>query len=299
MPEAVIVDAIRTPIGRAFKGSMAQLRPDETGAFIVDRLLERNEGVDPASVEEVVAGLRAAPGQAGVQHRPCDRAAVGEAAAGGQRQHRLALLRLGTRRHPDRRQQRGGRAGRHLHRRRRGGRVAVQRAPGGRRRGRPELTPAGQQRRSQRLHPDGRHRGERGQALRGEPGGHGQVRPALSGAGGQGAGGRVLRPRDRPDPRPRGQRGGQGRRPARQLEPGEAVTAARGLRGRRRRDRRQLVPAQRRRRRGADHVGRQGLGAGPEAACPDHHRGHRRQRARVHGRGPDPGRSRRRSSGPA
>jgi len=56
MPDAVIVDAVRTPIGRAFKGSMAPLRPDNTGAFIVDQLLERNPGVDPASVEEVVAG---------------------------------------------------------------------------------------------------------------------------------------------------------------------------------------------------------------------------------------------------
>ncbi|MEX1143011.1 MAG: acetyl-CoA C-acyltransferase [Thermoleophilaceae bacterium] len=56
MPDAVIVDAVRTPIGRAFKGSMAPLRPDETAAFVVDRLLERNPGVDPASVEEVVAG---------------------------------------------------------------------------------------------------------------------------------------------------------------------------------------------------------------------------------------------------
>ena len=56
MPQAVIVDAVRTPIGRAFKGSLAQLRPDETGAFIVDQLLERHPDVDPASVEEVVAG---------------------------------------------------------------------------------------------------------------------------------------------------------------------------------------------------------------------------------------------------
>jgi acetyl-CoA C-acetyltransferase len=56
MPQPVIVDAVRTPIGRAFKGSMAQLRPDDTGAFIVDQLLERNPDVDPASVEEVVAG---------------------------------------------------------------------------------------------------------------------------------------------------------------------------------------------------------------------------------------------------
>ncbi|MFN2616820.1 MAG: acetyl-CoA C-acyltransferase [Thermoleophilaceae bacterium] len=56
MPEAVIVDAVRTPIGRAFKGSLAQLRPDEMGAYVVDRLLERNEQVDPASVEELYCG---------------------------------------------------------------------------------------------------------------------------------------------------------------------------------------------------------------------------------------------------
>jgi acetyl-CoA C-acetyltransferase len=56
MPEPVIVDAVRTPIGRAFKGSLAQLRPDETGAYVVDRLLERNPEVDPASVEDLVCG---------------------------------------------------------------------------------------------------------------------------------------------------------------------------------------------------------------------------------------------------
>jgi acetyl-CoA C-acetyltransferase len=56
MPEAVIVDAIRTPIGRAFKGSLATLRPDEQLAFVVDQILERNPGVDPSSVEELIAG---------------------------------------------------------------------------------------------------------------------------------------------------------------------------------------------------------------------------------------------------
>jgi acetyl-CoA C-acetyltransferase len=56
MPEAVIVDAVRTPVGRAFKGSLASLRPDETLAYVIDQLLERNPGVDPSSVEEVVAG---------------------------------------------------------------------------------------------------------------------------------------------------------------------------------------------------------------------------------------------------
>jgi len=52
MPEAVIVDTVRTPIGRAFKGSLAQLRPDEMGAYVVDQLLERNPEVNPAEVED-------------------------------------------------------------------------------------------------------------------------------------------------------------------------------------------------------------------------------------------------------
>jgi acetyl-CoA C-acetyltransferase len=56
MPEAVIVDTVRTPIGRAFKGSLAQLRPDETGAFVVDQLLERNPDVAPDSVEDLFCG---------------------------------------------------------------------------------------------------------------------------------------------------------------------------------------------------------------------------------------------------
>jgi acetyl-CoA C-acetyltransferase len=57
MPEPVIVDAVRTPIGRAFKGSLAQLRPDELGAFIVDALLERNPEVQPQLIEEVYCGV--------------------------------------------------------------------------------------------------------------------------------------------------------------------------------------------------------------------------------------------------
>jgi acetyl-CoA C-acetyltransferase len=57
MPEPVIVDAVRTPIGRAFKGTLAQLRPDEMGALIVDALLERNEEVDPELIEEVYCGV--------------------------------------------------------------------------------------------------------------------------------------------------------------------------------------------------------------------------------------------------
>ena len=55
MPEAVIVDAIRSPIGRAFKGSLTGIRPDDLGAFIVDALLDRNPDVDPNTVERIAA----------------------------------------------------------------------------------------------------------------------------------------------------------------------------------------------------------------------------------------------------
>ncbi len=56
MPEAVIVDAVRTPIGRAFKGSLTQVRPDDLGAHAVDALLDRNPDVRPADVEDLICG---------------------------------------------------------------------------------------------------------------------------------------------------------------------------------------------------------------------------------------------------
>jgi acetyl-CoA C-acetyltransferase len=56
MPEAVIVDAVRSPIGRAFKGSLVGIRPDDLGAYIVDALLDRNPGVDPNTVDDLICG---------------------------------------------------------------------------------------------------------------------------------------------------------------------------------------------------------------------------------------------------
>src|SRR3954464_1251981 len=56
MPEAVIVDAVRPPIGRALKGLLSQQGPDEMGAFIVDSLLERNPDVSPDSIEDLFCG---------------------------------------------------------------------------------------------------------------------------------------------------------------------------------------------------------------------------------------------------
>jgi acetyl-CoA C-acetyltransferase len=63
--EAVIVATARTPIGRANKGSLVDLRPDDLGATIVQALLEKVPAVDPAQVEDVIWGNAQPAGEAG------------------------------------------------------------------------------------------------------------------------------------------------------------------------------------------------------------------------------------------
>jgi acetyl-CoA C-acetyltransferase len=54
VPEAFIVDAVRTPVGKK-KGSLAEMHPADMGAHILRALVERT-GVDPAAVEDVILG---------------------------------------------------------------------------------------------------------------------------------------------------------------------------------------------------------------------------------------------------
>jgi acetyl-CoA C-acetyltransferase len=65
MPEAVIVDAIRTPIGRAVKGSLKSVRADDLAAVPLKALLERNPGLDSATVVDVMMGCGFAQGESG------------------------------------------------------------------------------------------------------------------------------------------------------------------------------------------------------------------------------------------
>jgi len=71
MPEAVIVDAVRTPIG-ALGGVLAPVRPDDMGALVLDALVQRNK-LDPALVEEVYMGCA---NQAGEDNRNLARMAT-------------------------------------------------------------------------------------------------------------------------------------------------------------------------------------------------------------------------------
>src|SRR3954463_10968930 len=65
MPEAVIIDAIRTPIGRAGKGSLKDVRTDELAAIPLRALVERNPDVDFAQTADIMMGCGFAVGEAG------------------------------------------------------------------------------------------------------------------------------------------------------------------------------------------------------------------------------------------
>jgi len=71
MPNAYIVDALRTPIGR-IRGKLSKVRPDDMLALVIQRLVERT-GVDPAQINEVVSGCA---NQAGEDNRNVARMAT-------------------------------------------------------------------------------------------------------------------------------------------------------------------------------------------------------------------------------
>ena len=72
MTEAFICDAVRTPIGR-YGGALAAVRADDLGAIPMRALLARNQGLDPAAIEEVLYGCA---NQAGEDNRNVARMAL-------------------------------------------------------------------------------------------------------------------------------------------------------------------------------------------------------------------------------
>jgi acetyl-CoA C-acetyltransferase len=65
MPEAVIVSTARTPIGRAFKGSLIEMRPDDLAAIAVKGALAKVPNLDPATVEDLMIGCAQPAGEHG------------------------------------------------------------------------------------------------------------------------------------------------------------------------------------------------------------------------------------------
>ena len=64
MREAVIVSAVRTPVGRALKGTLRNIRPEDLGALVVKEAVKR-AGVAPEAVEDVIMGCAMPEGEQG------------------------------------------------------------------------------------------------------------------------------------------------------------------------------------------------------------------------------------------
>ncbi|MBI2758318.1 MAG: thiolase family protein [Chloroflexi bacterium] len=64
--DAVIVSAVRTPVGKAKKGGLATVRPDEMAATVIQALLKRTPNLDPAEIEDVIIGCAFPEGEQGM-----------------------------------------------------------------------------------------------------------------------------------------------------------------------------------------------------------------------------------------
>jgi acetyl-CoA acyltransferase len=66
MPEAVIVSAVRTPVGRAFKGSLRTTRPDDLAALAIKEALARVPGIEAKEIDDVILGCAMPEGEQGM-----------------------------------------------------------------------------------------------------------------------------------------------------------------------------------------------------------------------------------------
>jgi acetyl-CoA acyltransferase len=65
MPEAVIVSAVRTPVGRAPRGSLATTRPDDLAALAVGKALEKMPNLETHEIDDVILGCAQPEGEQG------------------------------------------------------------------------------------------------------------------------------------------------------------------------------------------------------------------------------------------
>ena len=66
MQEAYIIDSKRTAIGKAVKGSLAQVRPDDLGAYVIQDILKRVPSLKPVDIEDCVIGCSFPEGEQGM-----------------------------------------------------------------------------------------------------------------------------------------------------------------------------------------------------------------------------------------
>jgi acetyl-CoA acyltransferase len=66
MPEAVIVSAVRTPVGRAYKGSLRATRPDDLAALVIKEAMARVPGLEAKEIDDVILGCAMPEGEQGM-----------------------------------------------------------------------------------------------------------------------------------------------------------------------------------------------------------------------------------------
>src|SRR4051812_30407609 len=71
MTDAVIVEAVRTPVGK-YGGALKDIRPDDLAALVIKEVVDRT-GIDPSSIEDVIFGCT---NQAGEDNRNVARMAL-------------------------------------------------------------------------------------------------------------------------------------------------------------------------------------------------------------------------------
>src|SRR5580704_7767468 len=65
MKEALIVSSVRTPVGKAFKGTLRTTRPDDLAAIAIQEAIRRVPGLDPKDIEDVIIGCAMPEGEQG------------------------------------------------------------------------------------------------------------------------------------------------------------------------------------------------------------------------------------------
>jgi acetyl-CoA acyltransferase len=66
MPEAVIVSAVRTAVGKSKKGALANTRPDDFGAVAIKAAVDRATGLDASEIDDVIIGCAMPEGEQGM-----------------------------------------------------------------------------------------------------------------------------------------------------------------------------------------------------------------------------------------
>src|SRR5919107_6390538 len=64
--EAVIIDCLRTPVGKAPRGALRHTRPDDMAAHIIEALLERHPELEPDQIDDVILGCAMPEAESGM-----------------------------------------------------------------------------------------------------------------------------------------------------------------------------------------------------------------------------------------